>query len=331
MIIKHYELKKKISPKDKFFLLYGDNTGLIEETIKLNLKPNLPKKVFNYEEKEVIENFETFKENILNKSFFENEKVFIISRVSDKILKFIEEIFDHNIDDVYIILTATRLEKKSKLRTFFEKNSKTICVPFYEDNNQTLIQIVKNFLTKNKISMSQQNINLIVERVNGNRISLNNELIKIESFLQNKKSINLEELLKLTNLAENYSLSELIDNCLAKNQKKTINILNENNFDESDCIIALRILSNKLKRLLELQNKVGEKISIENAITSFKPPIFWKEKEIIKTQLQTLSQKQIQDLIVKTNEIEYLIKKIPHAAINITHDFILTNCSKTSN
>ena len=90
MIIKQYELKKKISPKDKFFLLYGENKGLIEETIKLSLKPILPKKVFNYEEKDVIENFENFKENILNKSFFENEKVFVISRVTDKIFKYIE-------------------------------------------------------------------------------------------------------------------------------------------------------------------------------------------------------------------------------------------------
>ena len=331
MIIKQYELKKKISPKDKFFLLYGENTGLIEETIKLSLKPILPKKVFNYEEKEVIENFETFKENILNKSFFENEKVFVISRVTDKIFKYIEEILNHEIEDIYLILTTSRLEKKSKLRSFFEKNTKTIFVAFYQDNNQTIAQIIKNFLIKNKINMSQQNINLIAQRVNGDRINLSNELDKIESFIQNKKNINSEELLKLTNLAENYSLSELIDNCLAKNYKKTINILNENNFDESDCIIVLRILSNKLKRLLQLQNNIEEKISIESAITSFKPPIFWKEKEMVKTQLQNLSQKQIQELIIKTNEIEYLVKKIPHAAINITHDFILDNCYKANN
>jgi len=331
MIIKQYELKKKISPKDKFFLLYGENTGLIEETIKLSLKPILPKKVFNYEEKDVIENFENFKENILNKSFFENEKVFVISRVTDKIFKYIEEILNHEIGDIYLILTASRLEKKSKLRSFFEKNTKTICVAFYQDNNQTIVQIIKNFLIKKKISMSQQNINLIAQRVNGDRINLNNELDKIESFIQNKKNINSEEILKLTNLAENYSLSELIDNCLAKNHKKTINILNENNFDESDCIIVLRILSNKLKRLQQLQNNIEEKISIESAITSFKPPIFWKEKEMVKTQLQNLSQEQIQELIIKTNEIEYLIKKIPHAAINITHDFILDNCYKANN
>tara|TARA_B100001057_G_scaffold326321_1_gene326537 strand:+ start:2868 stop:3863 length:996 start_codon:yes stop_codon:yes gene_type:complete len=331
MIIKHYDLKKKITLKDKFFLLYGDNIGLIEDTIKFSLKPILPKKVFRYEEREIIENFETFKENILNKSFFENEKVFIISRVSDKIFTHIEQIVTDEIDDIYFILTASRLEKKSKIRSFFEKNSKTTCVAFYEDNNQTLALIVKNFLSKNKISISQQNINLIVERVNGDRISLKNELIKIENFIKNKKNISSEQLLQLTNLAENYSLSELIDNCLAKNYRKTINILNENNFDESDCIIILRILSNKLKRLLQLQNKVKEKTSIENAIMSFKPPIFWKEKEIVKAQLQNLDRKQIHDLIIKTNEIEYLVKKMPQAAINITHDFILDNCNKANN
>ena len=81
---------------------------------------------------------------------------------------------------------------------------------------------------------------MLVERCRGDRLNLYNELEKIENFLKYKKQINLEEILKLTNLSENYDLSELVDYSLIKNQKKTLNILNENNFANEDSILILR-------------------------------------------------------------------------------------------
>ena len=124
-----------------------------------------------------------------------------------------------------------------------------MCVPFYEDNNQTLNILINNFFREKKIPVSQQLINLLVERCRGSRQNLKNELNKIDSYILGKKNINLEQIIKLTNLAENYNVSELIDNCLAKNFKKTVNILNENNFSSEDCILITRTLLNKSKRL----------------------------------------------------------------------------------
>ena len=132
MIIKNFELKKKISYESKYFLLYGNNLGFIEESIEKDIKPNIKGEVYNYEEKEILDKIENFQEEILTRSFFENEKVIIINRVTDKILPLIIELVEKNISDLTIILKSGILEKKSKLRNFFEKNSETICVPFYE-------------------------------------------------------------------------------------------------------------------------------------------------------------------------------------------------------
>ena len=204
------------------------------------------------EENEVLNNQENFFNNILSKSFFENKKLIIVTRVSEKSKNIIEEIIERKIKDLTLILNANILEKNSKIRIFFEKNKDTVCVPFYRDNNQTLAGMVNHFFRNSKIQISQQAINLIVDRCRGDRQNLNNELKKIESFIINKKNINIEDLVKLTNLAENFTVSELIDNCLAKNKKKTINILNENNYLLEDCILILRTLLLKSKRLLQL-------------------------------------------------------------------------------
>ena len=325
MIVKYFELKKKNLNNFRYYLLYGNNKGLIEEIIQKNLKPILPKNIYNYDEIEILNNLENFKENISNKSFFENDKLIIIKRISDKILKIINDIIDKNLEDIAIILVAENLEKKSKIRNFFEKETNTVCIPFYEDNKLTLGQVVQEFLRKKNLKLSQQNINIIVERSRGDRINLNNELNKIENFLNNKKSISEEEILKITNLAENYQVGELVDSSLAKNKSRTLTILNENNFNSEDCILITRIYLNKLKRLLKIkteQQKIG---NLDNVISSFRPPIFWKEKEIVKDQIKKLDYSQIKKLIIKTNDIEFQIKKNPTSSIFIVSNFILEN------
>ena len=228
-------------------------------------------------------------------------------------------------------MLAGILEKKSKLRLLFEKNKNIICIPFYADNNQTLSSIANSCFKEKKIPISQEIINLLVARSRGDRLNLNNEITKIENFTRTKKKININDILKLTNLAENYSVTELVDSCLAKNSTKTINILNENNYNTEDCILIIKTLLTKAKRLNKLQNQTKENNNIDQVITSFKPPIFWKDKEIVREQIKNWTLKKVENLIYKINEIELLIKKNSFNSVNILFDFIITQSNKTNN
>ena len=331
MIIKSFELNKVNLKKNNFFLFYGENEGLKKEIIESNFKNNYPKKTFYYDESEVLNNKGNFFEEILSKSFFENEKLIIISRSTDKITSIIEEILEKKIDDLVLILNSGSLEKRSKLRLLFEKNKEIICIAFYEDNNQTLSSMANQFFRNNKIQISQQAINLIINRCRGDRQNLKNELNKIESFIKNKKKIEISEILQLTNLAENYSVTELVDNCLAKNKNKTLNILNENNYNLEDCIIVIRTMLAKSKRLLKLFQEIKISNNIDSAISSIKPPIFWKDKQIVKDQINKWSHKNIELLIFKINEIELLIKKNSSISLSVLSDFIIEQASTASN
>jgi len=331
MIIKSFELNKIDFKKNNFFLFYGENEGLKKEIIENNFKNNYPKKTFYYDESEVLNNKINFFEEILSKSFFENEKLIIISRSTDKITSIIEEIQEKKINDLVLILNSGSLEKRSKLRLLFEKNKEIICIAFYEDNNQTLSSIASQFFRNNKIQISQQAINLIINRCRGDRQNLKNELNKIESFIKNKKRIEISEILQLTNLAENYSVTELVDNCLAKNKNKTLNILNENNYNLEDCIIVIRTMLAKSKRLLKLFQEIKISNNIDSAISSIKPPIFWKDKQIVKDQINKWSHKNIELLIFRINEIELLIKKNSSISLSVLSDFIIEQASTASN
>ena len=329
MIIKSFELKKINFEINKFILFYGKNNGLKNEAIDILIKEK--NKISNYEEKEILDNEQNFIENILSQSLFEQEKFIIIKRATDKILKIIEILHSKNLEDTTIIINSDNLEKKSKLRSFFEKDKKLVCIPFYPDNEQTLSKLTYNFFRDKKISISTSNINLIVNKCSGDREALINELQKIEYFNKNGKKINSENISKLINLRENHSISELVDNCLAKNNKRTISILNENNFSNEDCIMIIRSFLIKAKKLLILSTTFEINKDIDLTILSAKPPIFWKEKEITKQQIYKWKPENIKKLIYKLSEIESLIKKNINNSINLITDFILSQSSTESN
>ena len=329
MILKSFEIKKINKNIHNLILFYGKNEGLKNEAINILIKDK--NNISNYEEKEILDNENYFIESILSKSLFEKQKFIVIKRATDKILKLIETLHQKNLDETFIILSSDNLEKKSKLRSLFEKEKRLVCIPFYPDNDQTLSKIAYNFLKDKKISISPSNINLITNKCNGDREKLINELQKIEYYTKNGKKIDSANISKLINLSENHSISELIDNCLAQNKRKIISILNENNFSNEDCIMIVRSFLIKSKKLLALSKAFETNKDIDLTISSAKPPIFWKEKEITKQQILKWNSKKIKQLIYSLSEAELQIKKNINNSINLVTDFILFQSSSNAN
>ncbi len=321
MILKSFEINKINLSTTKFILFYGKNEGYKSEEInKIKEKFETFEK---FEEKNILDNTEHFYEQITTGSLFDKEKLIIINQATDKIIKIITDILEKKIKDIFVILNSEILEKKSKLRNLFEKDKRLICIPFYPDTNEVLFKLTQNFFKKNKILISNENINFIINKCSGNRGYLYNELGKIELYSLSKKNITIDEIFKLINLTENFDINELVDNCLAKNHRKTLNILNESNFSSDESILIIRIFINKLKKILKLANQYKINKDLNLTIDNAKPPIFWKEKEITKQQIQRWKPNEIEKLIYDVNAIELLIKTSSLNSINLVSDFII--------
>ena len=323
MILKQYEISKINLKEFPVLLFYGQNSGAKEEEM-LNLinrdkdiKPDI------YEEKQVLENYETFHNHIISDSLFEEKKIIIIKRGTDKLLKIIKDLNEKKLSNLLLVIDSANLEKKSKLRNYFEKNKKLICIPFYLDNTSQLNQIINNYFKQINFPISQSNINLIVNKSNGDRGILKKELQKIEMFISNKKKLTSTNLTELLNISENYNISELVDECLAKNTKKINIILNENNFNNEDCIVIVRTFLNKSKKILKLSSEFKKNKNLDLTISSAKPPIFWKDKEITKQQINEWKPENIKKLIYELSEIELKIKKNLSISVNLITNFIL--------
>tara|TARA_B100000886_G_scaffold211296_1_gene146322 strand:- start:1019 stop:2005 length:987 start_codon:yes stop_codon:yes gene_type:complete len=327
MIIKTFEINKIKFDKQNLFLVYGENEGLKKEIIQ-SLKKKFNGNVENYDETQIIENKELFYEKILNQSLFEKEKIVIINRCSEKIYEVIENILEKKILDTKIILNANILEKKSKLRNSFEKEEKLVIIPTYKDTSLNLLELARKFFYNYKVSISQEAINLLVSRCNGDRGYLKNELDKVLVYMHDRKSINLEEIYKLTNLSENFSINELVDTSLSKNFKKTTEIINESSYKLDDGIIILRTYLQRAKRLLNIYEKQNNNTDWDSLINNYKPPIFWKDKPIIKKQLENWSKSKIKDLINNINKTEIYFKKNSSVSLLLVFNLIYETSNK---
>ena len=322
MIIKSYEIEKLKLTNSNIHLIYGNNEGIKEDIINEIYLKKFDGDLLKYEEQEILNQKDEFVSGLFTKSLFENKKLIIISRVTDKFIDILSDILEKELLDTKIIIKSSSLEKKSKIRSVFEKGKNILCTPVYEDDSRSLNYVIQTYLRENKLSISQEIKNLLIDRSNGDRINLINELCKLKNLSLTRKILTSEDAKKLSNLTENYSVFELSDNYLAKNSKKVSNILNENNYSPEDCMLIIRTMLNKSKRLLKIKTSMDEDINLDQVISNFKPPIFWKEKDIVKKQAQSWSTSEVKELIFKINGLEALVKKNSANSVIFVSNFI---------
>ena len=322
MIKKSFQINKLIISKYKIFLLYGKNYGLQNDIVNDFFLKDFNGDIIRYDENDAIIQYDNIISECQNKSLFNEEKLIIISRVTDKILKLINDVVDRNIDKIKIILKATVLDKKSKLRNLFEKSNELLTIPVYEDSLKALSYLVGRFINENKIKISKESTNLIIERARGDRENLKIELNKLLNYSTTNKSIDYDTIKKLSNLAENYTVNELSDAYLCKNKKRISKIINENNYNNEDCILVLRTILGKSKRLIEILDCLKETKNIDKVLSNIKPPIFWKEKDNVKVQVNNWKLEDLKHKVYKINNLELLLKNNPNSSLNILSDFI---------
>ena len=330
MIIKSFNLNDIKKSKSNCFLLYGENDGHKEEAISNYFLKDFKGEVLRYDENQILENKNLFLETCFNESLFESNKIILVSRVTSKMYEIIKELTNKKIYNKKIIFISQLLEKRSKIRQLFETEEELACVAFYQDNISSLYKIAYNFFKTNNISISSENINLILEKCSGDRKNLQNEMNKILNFSFKKNKITKEEILKLVSSQERENYFELIDLCLAMNHFKVINIINNNSFNKNDAIILIRSFLSRLKRLVELKKIQNKKGNIKETIDFFKPSIFWKDKEIVQKQMEFWTLERIYILIEDLNTLELKFKRNYELSNNLIFDLII-NTSKNAN
>ena len=337
MIIKSYEVKKNTLNlfKYNFFLLYGENVGLkkdIRDIIKIAIKQkNDNIEILSLHESEVLDNEDNFYNFVYSGSLFSNKKIITIYEATDKIIQKISDIYDKYTENIFLIIFSEILEKKSKLRNFFEKNKKTICIPCYLDSEKDLRIIAQLEFKKNNIMVSQEIINLLIEKSNSDRNNLRNEIEKIRSYSLNKKKLELDDIKSLINFSGDYKSNVFINECLCGNIKQYKKILSELYANTVNQIFLLRILSNKTQRLLKIKTEENKSNNMDSLINAAKPAIFWQEKPLVKKQLSIWNLNDLKKIIIEINNTELLCKKNPKISKIIFFNFFSEVCKKASN
>ena len=305
MLIKSYIAENNIEVLNKnLSLFYGENLGLkndFRKKIKLKFKDA---EIIYFNQEEILKNNEIIMREINNISLFEKKKIFFIDQVNDKFADIAKKIFEINKDEK-VFLFAEILEKRSKLRSFFENSKEVYIIPCYADNEITIKKIINERL-KGFNGLTRENVNLISENSNLDRIKLNNEIDKIITYFQDKK-IDEKELEILLDLKINDDFNLLRDEALKGNIHKTNKLLSETMLEEEKNVYYLNLINIRLNKIKELK-KLALNKNIEAAISDLKPPIFWKEKDNFISQVKKWDSQKISKILQRTYDLEVKIK-----------------------
>jgi DNA polymerase-3 subunit delta len=309
VILKSYIVEKDIKILDKYqaVLLYGENDG-IKDDIKSKLKIlNKDAEIINFFENEIIKNRNILYENIINESLFSEKKIIFIQSATDKILSEILESLEKENLNIKIFIFSDNLDKKSKLRSLFEKEKKLTIIPCYEDNERTMITYINQELAGYK-GLTGELINLIISNSNTNRKIIQSEITKIKTFFLNK-IIDKNLLLEILNIKNNADFDEIRDNALNGRKEKVNKLLSEFDLLNEDSFFYLNSLNYRILKLTEIQKINGNSGNFEKALDSVKPQIFWKDKPLILEQLKKWNIERLNKAAYKINETEILMKK----------------------
>ena len=305
MIYKSYLIEQNISLLDKnLFLFYGENLGLKNE-LKDKIKfQNKKAEIINLSQDDIINNIDNFFNEVLNISLFDEKKIYFINQVNDKILDAIK-IIEPKIDSQKFYLISESLDKRSKIRNYFEKSNNCGVVACYTDNEISFKKIIIERL-KNYKGVTTENINLISDKCNLNRDKLNNELDKIYTFFL-EKNIDRNKLEILLDNKINNDFSLLKDEAFNGNRIETNKLLSDTIIDTEKNILYLNIINQRLLKLNEIFKLIGQ-TSLEKAIDMLKPPIFWKDKPAFLKQAKKWNMNKIKKILNKTYSLELEIK-----------------------
>ena len=320
MIYKSYTIENnlKLINDKKIFLFYGENHGLKKDFKKGISSINKSIEKINIFQDEILNDKNLLKKEIINKSLFNENKVIFIEQANDKILSFLNEI-ENQIQNEKIYIFSSILEKKSKLRKFFEDSNIYGICPCYEDTIITIKSIITKKL-KGFIGLTPQIINLIIESAGLDRDKVNNEIDKIISCFEDKKIVQ-NKLEQLLNIKTNDDFEKLKDEALKGNKFNTNNLLGETVFNNEDNYFYISSINQRLMKLSTIANMKKENLAIDNIISQLKPPIFWKDKPTITDQAKKWNDKKINKALSKVYQAELKIK----SNSNIRNDLLIKN------
>lgn len=316
MISKSYliEQNKEFLKKNKSVLFYGENLGLRND-FKRNITHLFKAKVIKRSQDEILKNQDIFLEDILNISLFNEEKVFIIDDANDKFFDIFQKV-EKKIDENKVFLFSGILDKKSKLRNYFEKSKEFNTVACYQDNIISIKKIIQNKLNGFS-NLNNETINIIAENCNLDRDKLYNELDKIKIYFSNLK-IDNEKLKDLLDLKTNDDFNLIRDEALNGNKVAINKLLSESILENDKNVFYLNLFNQRFYKLAEML-KSKQTSSIENLIENTKPPIFWKDKPIITNQLKKWNLSKINKILKKSYDLEIELK----SNSNINHNLLI--------
>lgn len=299
----------------KIALFFGPEEGLVAERssqLAQNICPDL-KDAFSYTEfsnQDIGDSPSLLLDEMTAQSLMGGNKLIRVKNATDKVFTALTSLLDSEIETHnFLIIEAGDLDKRSKLRNLGEKSPKVASIACYEEDASQLIPQIKEMLKAEGIEADQDALLFMATNLAHNRLMLKNEVQKLISYKGDDKKVTLDDLKEIISNHSNLFLDEACWTAADGNYVETDKTLTQLMDQSIAPVSVLRAAQNHFNKLLFVKMQITAGTSLDKALFSLRPPLFFKVKNKFTQQVQRWNISDIQEVLSLLQNAEQECKK----------------------
>lgn len=279
-------------------LLYGPDTGLVRERGKAVAATVMGKNADPMNRVElsgdqVKADPALLRDELCALSLMGGRRLVLLSGVGEKLSGIIESALENLTDAAYLIVEAEELSSTSSLRQLFEKGERLAALACYRDEGKGLEDTVRTALAAQGLRASVDAMQYLLSHLGNDRGITLSEIEKIALYKGGEKDVTLDDAMLLIGHNASESMEDICHAAACGNTREAQDILGRLLHEGVQPVAIVRSLLRHFQRLDLAAAHIASGQSVDSALASLRPPVFFKYAPPTRRALSLLSSRAL--------------------------------------
>ncbi len=285
-------------PDCRAILLYGPDAGLVRERLTIATKAiaadvSDPFRVAELSPSLLKDDPARLRDEAAALSLTGGQRVVRVLNAPDSLAGLLGDFLAKPIGDALILITAGELGPKSPLRKLFEDEPAGAAIACYADEGQGLDGLITQHLAKQNLRINPDALQVLAARLGADRLMVRSELDKLALYVGNAGAVTLTDIQECMGDGAEATQDELAMAVMSGRQAEAQTALERLLREGTAAVGILRSVGRHVQRLHLASGHVRKGKSPDQAIDSLRPPVFFKHKSNMASQLRGWSPERL--------------------------------------
>ena len=306
---------KNPNPAARIVLVYGPDQGLMKERAKTIAQSvvediNDPFNAVTLTADNLAEDPARLSDEANAMSMMGGDRLIRIEDAGDKLTNYIKAYLEAPNESALIVLEAGELSPRSSLRKLCESAKNAAAVPCYIEDERDISRLIRETIQAENHAIEPDAVGWLAANISGNRQKARSELEKLITYKGNEQTpITLVDAMNICGESGAAALDEFVYAVAGNNSEKALKLLAQLTEEGIVFMVILRSLQNHFRKLHQTRAAIDNGEGVDLAMKKLSPPIFFKQQNAFKAQINRFSLKGLSQILDRLNTLEAQCKQ----------------------